>query len=153
MSWSKEFVNYEFSVRMKKLGFKDPCMGYWECSLTSRSHEEDGFSGPFGWKEGELSFHRESFENGCEFRDLSNENWLQCGAPTWQSAFRWFREKYDIHSWIKPLIDEVGFVYEYQARIHEEECSVEIIGDFYKIEEAELACLTKLIEIVESKSE
>ena len=69
------------------------------------------------------------------------------------AAFRWFREKYNIHSWVKPLIDEVGFVYEYQARIHEEECSVEIIGDFYKIEEAELACLTKLIEIVKSEKQ
>ena len=74
-------------------------------------------------------------------------------APTRSQAFRWFREKHNIHSWVKPLIDEVGFVYEYQARIHEEECSVEIIGDFYKIEEAERACLDKLIEIVESKSE
>jgi hypothetical protein len=75
-------------------------------------------------------------------------------APTWQQAFRWFREKHNIHSFIIPLIDEVGFVYKYQARVHTKESAVKIIGEFESYEEAELACLEKLIEIVEQiKSE
>lgn len=131
MMWSKEFVNYEFSARMKKLGFKDPCMGYWECSLTSQRHEEDGFSGPFGWKEGELSFHKEPFENGCEFRDLSNENWLQCGAPTWQSAFRWLRGTHKLaHIW---LMDEI------------------LDGGEKSYDEAEIEVLDELLSVLEKR--
>ena len=72
----------------------------------------------------------------------------------YKQGFRWFREKYNIHSFIIPLIDEVGFVYKYQARVHTEESAVKIIGEFETYEEAELACLEKLIEIVEQiKSE
>jgi hypothetical protein len=45
-------------------------------------------------------------------------------------------------------------VYKYQARVHTKESAVKIIGEFESYEEAELACLEKLIEIVEQiKSE
>ena len=71
--------------------------------------------------------------------------------PTFSQAFRWFREKHNTHSFIIPLVDEMGFVHEYQVRIHIEESSVEIIGNFEIYEEAELACLIKLIEIVKNK--
>jgi hypothetical protein len=42
-------------------------------------------------------------------------------------------------------------VYKYQARVHTEESAVKIIGEFDTYEEAELACLEKLIKIVKKK--
>ena len=92
------------------------------------------------WWKGKLSYY--------QMGDFSPTH---TSAPTFSQVFRWFREKYNIHSFIIPLIDEVGFVYKYQARVHTEESAVKIIGEFETYEEAELDCLEKLIEIVEQK--
>jgi hypothetical protein len=85
--------------------------------------------------------------------DWVNSNFLDkaCSAPLYQQAFRWFREKHNIESYIKrgrkfkTLID-------YQIHI----CNNDVLPyfglDHYDTyEEAELACLKKLIEIVKTK--
>ena len=59
-------------------------------------------------------------------------------APLYQQAFRWFREKYNLHF---PIAVSDGFWFFERWRI----------GVYKTYEEAELACLTKLIEIVETK--
>ena len=59
-------------------------------------------------------------------------------APLFQQAFRWFREKYNLHF---PIAVSDGFWFFERWRI----------GVYKTYEEAELACLTKLIEIVETK--
>ena len=103
--------------------------------------KELGFDEPcFGWFASDKSLITE-YTNKTDF----------LLAPTFSQAFRWFREKHNTHSFIIPLVDEMGFVHEYQVRIHIEESSVEIIGNFEIYEEAELACLIKLIEIVKNK--
>ena len=62
------------------------------------------------------------------------------GAPLFQQSFRWFREKYNLHH----FIERDGYVY-YAVCQHSfnEPCST--------YEEAELACLNRLIEIVKNK--
>ena len=57
-------------------------------------------------------------------------------APLYQQAFRWFREKYKLHYPIA-VSDGVWFYAKWS------------LGVYKTYEEAELACLTKLIEIVE----
>ena len=132
----KEFVPYELAVKLKTLGFDEPCLGYY-------THNEKLCS--YGSNEINIEYLF------CTHKDIYKTYSL---APTFSQVFRWFREKYNIHSFIIPLIDEVGFVYKYQARVHTKESAVEIIGEFETYEEAELACLEKLIEIVEQiKSE
>ena len=59
-------------------------------------------------------------------------------APLYQQAFRWFREKYNLHF---PIAVSDGFWFFERWRI----------GVYKTYEEAELACLTKLNEIVETK--
>jgi hypothetical protein len=59
-------------------------------------------------------------------------------APLYQQAFRWFREKYNL----KHIISPVGETYMSTIDMH----SWTAKHDTY--EEAELACLKKLIEIV-----
>ena len=69
-------------------------------------------------------------------------------APTFSQAFRWFREKYEYEVSIHKLIEENG----YMASIGwegVEDIMEQVEGNTY--EEAELACLIKLIEIVKNK--
>jgi hypothetical protein len=69
-------------------------------------------------------------------------------APLYQQAFRWFREKYSIHAWIINAEDNHNVFKPFfrGVNIHDQH-----LVDFYKTyEEAELACLKKLIEIVKN---
>jgi hypothetical protein len=59
-------------------------------------------------------------------------------APTFSQAFRWFREKHKLHCHIEYI--PAGDVYEWWIK-HDR-------ANYPTYEEAELACLKKLIEIV-----
>ena len=89
----------------------------------------------------------------------------------WQQAFRWFREKYEIESLIKRhFTGSVDWCYGYEicylpkefqnmkrpyGNLKYIESYQEGIGSYYggwnEYEEAELACLIKLIEIAKNK--
>jgi hypothetical protein len=62
-------------------------------------------------------------------------------CPTFSQAFRWFRE---IHA-LDGFFDRIGTTYIYKIRSWKNEST----NSFSTYEEAELACLEKLIEIVE----
>ena len=126
----KEFVPYELAVKLKELGFDEPCFVYY-----NRSNENKPAYPNHGVTQNSLC------GNGTT-------------APLYQQAFRWFREKYKLHTEIRPytakyftiIIQECKDIVKY----------IEYGGidlKFNTYEEAELACLEKLIEIVESKSE
>lgn len=123
----KYFLPYELALRMKNIGFSEPCFDYFANGNPQNALD--------------ISYNSDDL-----IRDFES-----VARPTFSQAFSWFREKYNIHSWIIPLVDVNGFVYDYQARFHQEESDVEIIDEFDKIEKAELACLDKLLEIVEQK--
>lgn len=72
-------------------------------------------------------------------------NTIDC--PTFSQSFRWFRDKHNLCMVIKPIDDknlDTGY-----ALVKNEL----IIRAYTTYEKAELACLTKLIEIIELKSE
>ena len=146
---SKEFVPYELALKMKALGFDDECMAYYQMSLTEVRHEHDGTTGPFGWKKGEVSFEKRFFINNYKAIDNSNENWIEFAAPLYQQAFRWFREKHELYH----SIDKHGYWF---FEIKKDEgfgdlTVIFLLNDFDTYEEAERACLDKLIEIVENQ--
>ena len=127
---NKEFIPYEQALELKELGFDEPCM---------------------------FPYHR----NNTEYIDsahieLANYNATEklVSAVLYQQAFRWFREKYNLfgcidlqvctpsHWFIR--IDKIeinDYLY------HSEDKDIR----FNTYEEAELACLIKLIEIVKNK--
>ena len=73
-------------------------------------------------------------------------------APLYQQAFRWFREKYDLRIWIES--NRGVLFYEYViATTNPSFIDEQFIDNeaFNTYEEAELACLDKLIEIVKTK--
>jgi hypothetical protein len=77
-------------------------------------------------------------ENGDTNSKLNGYNPLYVSAPTFSQAFRWFRENHNLHHEIEYNgYEYLGYVSGMTANI------------FKTYEEAELACLRKLIEIVQ----
>ena len=123
---TKEFVPYEQALAMKELEFDEPCFGCF-------NHLDNS----------EIWMNR-TYMNGL------TEN---ITAPTYSQAFRWFREKYKLYP---------------EINLHDREdeqtwrFSIIILGEYNLVynqniakdpyhktyEEAELAAIVKLIEIV-----
>lgn len=120
-----EFIPYPLALRMKALGFDKACFGGW-------SH-------PF-----------ENNKNG--FLQLNQECDYDIKAPTYYQAFKWFRNEHNIYHIILPSYsdnkifkDRFFFEIAFDKKIRQE-------LDYHKTyEEAELACLEKLLDIVEAK--
>ena len=129
---NKEFIPYEQALELKELGFNEQCFAYYDC-------ERDLIV-----VRGKTKFLT------CEF-----------AVPLYQQAFRWFREKYKVYQTIDIFLGEhnipeyVWFTYENSNdRIENQLKLLESDTQFpseHTYEEAELACLIKLIEIVKEK--
>ena len=128
----KEFVPYEQALALKELGFHEPC----------------------------FAFYNGKFIQSTEF-DFDSYNSIDVGhhplAPTFSQAFRWFRENYNIDAWVQPFVTEKsnGTLFlpdeSYSYYIFKDGVFVADKVDLFDPEEAELACLIKLIEIVKNK--
>jgi hypothetical protein len=120
----KEFIPYEQALALKELGFNKKC-----CAAYYKKFDN------------EIGYHK-------VHRDFNFVS-LTVSAPLYQQAFRWFREKYKIFSCIMTEYSYGGNISAYHINgLHQSNISK---GDFYNYEEAELACLKKLIEIVKNK--
>ena len=124
----KEFVPYELAVKLKELGFDEPCFA---------TYDED-----------------KNFELQDFFQTYETFPSHIVSAPTFSQAFRWFREKYKLHTEIRSYTERF-------FTIVIQECKeivkfIEYGGinlKFNTYEEAELACLKKLVELVEKIKE
>ena len=142
---NKEFVPYGLALRLGSLGFDEPCFGYYvegELRGVNLGIEQLGGMKPYYQRFG---FHTLSNH------DIDNPKKIVVTAPTWQQAFRWFREKGYL-SYIEVFSDG-----KYDYTNVSNHFSVEVDyndGPFDTYEEAETACLERLIEIIEqNKSE
>jgi hypothetical protein len=89
----------------------------------------------------ELGFDEECFQKFM----LPNMNEF-CKHPLFQQAFRWFREKYELSSWIyNSHLDKYFYTILMNGRI------IKVNEQSTTHEEAELECLKKLIELVKNK--
>ena len=122
-----EFIPYNLALELKELGFDEPTSFYWENNVIR----------PLPMKDEVGAFHFN--------RHARTENEWIC-APLYQQAFRWFRQNNIDHSIVPMRVDD-WHMYQYVIFTLDE--VVETGFDTY--EEAELACLTKLIEIVKTK--
>lgn len=125
MEIDKDFIPYEQALALKELGFDKPCFGrYW--------HEDFKFI---------------NIDKQFEKPDYV------CLAPLYQQAFRWFREKYNLEvSFYRTMETIEGLKYGYQIERWESETTEDLVNLYEKsYEEAELACLKKLIEIIKNK--
>jgi len=118
----KEFIPYEQALQLKELGFDEPCFGY---------HNLDPY------------LPNPTFNLVIPFE----HEWC-LPAPLYQQAFRWFRErKYQAEILWR------GDTGDFCWKIGEFEYGSHFFSDsgFNTYEEAELACLKELIEIVKNK--
>jgi len=126
----KEFIPHEYALTLKELEFEELCVGMFD-------------------EVGDLYIH-------CEF-DNWNINIDICSAPTYQQAFRWFREEYSMQVNITTFVGQEQ--YDAEIILDKELNSLSIrkqeddswIEFFKSYEEAELACLRKLIEICQKQ--
>jgi hypothetical protein len=126
-----DFTPYEQAVALKQLGFDEPCFAVYEDKKWFLVESKNSMSY-------ELCLKTDTFP-----------------VPTFSQAFRFFREKYDLHSEI--LLDQTTQpkycfeIHKYEDFGNYEEIR---IGEWFlyrTYEEAELACLIKLIEIIKDK--
>ena len=95
-----------------------------------------------------LALKELGFDEPCmSSRDMNNGKGL-IQIPLYQQAFRWFREKHKLHFTITSISQEswqwhITKPGESLGKLYDE--------DFYTYEEAELACLNKLIELIKTK--
>ena len=130
----QEFVPYQESSELKELGFDEPCFCYYdEEDNAGRIYEyancnRNVTGGRACYNDNFLSVTNSQLDRYGAFsaKDEGGENsFSRWTAPTFSQAFRWFREKYNLDG--------------------------AIVGQQWRRnEEAELACLRKLIEIVKS---
>ena len=87
----KEFIPYELAVALKELGFDEPCLIEYEIQNNElfREFYEDGITNSKLHKitdelnEDQIRFEEKLFD-------------YSYAAPTWNQAFKWFREKYNL---------------------------------------------------------
>ena len=119
----KEFVPYEEALELKELGFDEKCFCNWEESWSPEPEHE------------------------IRMVLTTDQTWLRPGwicAPTFSQAFRWFREKHGLNSFVyhygkDGILVTIYFAYNINDTLY--------ASDFRTHEETELACLRKLIEI------
>ena len=128
MKAKKEFIKYKQALILKELGFDEPCIGWYNPQVNYKEVTTDKY-----W-----AFH------------LTGEWENFKPAPLYQQAFRWFREKYKLHSTITSRSQES---WQWHITKPGESLGKLYNEDFYTYEEAEQACLDKLIEIVKNKQD
>ena len=127
---NKEFVSYEQAVALKELGFNEICMGYFDVRLE---HQIGNFNLT------EIKGYHES---------------VAALSPLKQQVFRWFREK-KLHNTFPSIIQTRNWASLYRIlEWHPGNDSTSIsTSDYYDTyEEAEDACIDKLIELTKQQN-
>ena len=133
----EEFIQYEQAIELNELGFDTPCLKYWN-GIGEYFDQKDWFN----WNQSE------------KFVSI----------PLHQQAFAWLRKKYGLKHSIDD--DNVGTKFYFRIKCFTDRfCNYDDIAviirkerDWAKIElksyeEAEHACLVKMIEIIKTKNE
>ena len=103
----KYFVPYELALEMKALGFNEPCFKNSEHRKVCKEQEQPG---------------------GCQLHNLHcsypnctiDKTITPIKLPTYQQAFRWFREEYNIPSHIATHWQRDLDAYSYQYHFIED---------------------------------
>ena len=146
---NKEFISYEQALELKELGFDEPCLGFYDGKGSTQ-----------------LYFNNKRDASGDFIPFVKSERLTWFGTPTFSQSFRWFREKHGLRNSITDFIDdETGIEWDYEIAIIgtdlDERGNYKPLVDystddetrkFKTYEEAELACLQKLIEIVKNQN-
>jgi len=139
----KEFCTYKQALALKELGFDEPCIAYYfsDSSFNDAAEEDDTLH------PGDPRFYSDTNRSLSAYtKDELKYNSVT--APLYQQAFRWFREKYHLVSYIRKNEEEN---YDHEWIIDSDEDGESECRKGWSYEEAEQACLDKLIEIVKKQ--
>jgi len=121
---TQEFISYEQSLALKELGFDEPCFGGYDMETLKLW---------IGYLNDGEQFNREYYYP----------------APTFSQTFRFFRERHGLYSHI---FSQSNGTFVWCIRWYVDGLQKDIpYQDVTTWEEAEFACLIKLIEIVKEK--
>jgi hypothetical protein len=142
----KEFIPYEQALALKELGFDEPCFVFW---TNTPKYKGDNIQlcitdGMHGYSPDSISFKQDFLREG------------EVLAPLYQQAFDWFRKEHNLRSFVDTRVYDVDspnqWIYDFQIKMgNGVDTQPFYSGDFDSYEEAEQACLDKLIEIVKNK--
>jgi len=155
MNLEQEFIPYQEALELKELGFDKPCFCYYdEEDNAGRIYEyancnRNVTGGRACYNDNFLSVTNSQLDRYGAFsaKDEGGENsFSRWTAPTFSQAFRWFRGKYNLDGLIEGRGYEYKryYIYTINGTWHPSQPALN------SYEEAELACLRKLIEIVKS---
>lgn len=123
----REFVSYEQAVALKKLGFD-------EHVFCTYNHSKD------------LIFEDDGPNRNSDI-DYYNDEWTICSAPLKQQVFKWFREKYGCYCDIWQYEDDLSFAFAVKIKFQRYDAEI----GFKTYEEAENACIDKLIKLAKQQ--
>lgn len=128
----KEFVQYNEAIALKELGFDDPCFSDYTNGVLQPSLNPKDYS----------------YFNEMSEINPNMKNFEFVLAPLYQQAFRWFRDNYQLEH--KILRDSYGCRYQItkvtSTSLEDIDCKGQYSNTSY--EEAELACLKRLINTI-----
>jgi hypothetical protein len=124
---TKEFVPYDSALKLKELGFDEPCFVLYKASNNNQ-----------------LAYAPHGITTNSQLSQGDSNN---IAAPLFQQAFRWFREKYHIIGEPKYKGGLTTKTSWYDYIIYSNIDWKEDNKQYKTYEEAELACLDKLIDL------
>ena len=124
----KEFVPYNLALKLKELGFNEPCL-----------------SGYNDRREPTVTVHVQG-RNVDTFNYYERQSQYFVLRPTFSQVFRWFEKNHTLKCWV-----EWGSEYLELANYQDSFGIKHFISEHGTKEEAEVACLEKLIKILETK--
>jgi hypothetical protein len=138
---TKEFIPYDLALELKALGFDEPCL---------RVGNPNGHT---MWKWIEVDGEPPTVSINDVIQVPYGEEWTQ--IPTFSQAFRFFREKYN--TLVTLYSNASGYLFEWHDAIggtHRGWSEYEGPNDsgvWDTYQEAEIAAIVKLIEIIKNK--
>ena len=133
-----EFIPYTQAIDLKQLGFNEPCWAWYNIS------DEDI---RYCYSEQRTPIVNSQEEWNAQIWGSKVEN---IGLPTFSQVFKWFREKYNLLGIVGYCDDNSGKFMSVIDKINSDIDYDMNVKDTY--EQAELACIDRLIEIVKNKS-
>ncbi len=124
---NKEFIPYEQSLEIRQLGFKEECLGVWQNLESGKNLVVD-----------------EEYDRKYDIPVLGAD----IGAPLYQQSFRWFRDVHGLNGVIEGS-KKHGFEW---CIFPDLDYYMKPPNNFNTYEEAEMACLRRLIEVVKEKN-
>ena len=116
----KEFIPYKLALELKELGFNEPCNTCYDKLEMTASYGVNVF----------------------DYKNYNTSGYM-VSRPTFSQSARWFREKYGLYSTIRPFGKGINSFF---TIIWEDDDFTSGTKEF-TYEEAQLACLKKLIEL------